>query len=353
MRQTTSALPPSLLGARAWCVIIAIQFQAMVGPSADAGQPGNALGDRFPPLVVPVSRGAAPYDREAIWHAFTAGDTTPPSFRALYPGRACENTDFFLRREAAAVQPCRALVLAPWLDLVGSVPDSILAWRAVSFADSNENLAAVADSAGRVHALVAAVVGDRGAPRLIPLTYRSRHASRPVTVHGVVLTPLANERRGLSEDQLIIALPYVLGLPPQTLYRDQRGTLHLHPDAFGAAAIRSRDVLVGPKTLTLDTEVHSCGSMMCVTPYPVYWARLDFTPPRGLYLSVRYGEGVLVQVVPPLAYLMSQSPDSVASGEWVLVTPDGPGIVPLRSPGASLLVRWRGPVATVGVPPLH
>lgn len=338
---------------RSCCVAAVVQFHAPPAPLVCEPPLTAALGDKFPPMVVPVSRDVAPYSLELVWRALTAGDTTPPAFRARYPGRACENTDFFLRREHAAVQPCRALVLAPWLEMVGSMPDSILAGRVALFADSTGDLALVADSAGGVNALVAAVAGDRGPPRLVAVNYAARRASRAVMVRAVVLVSLATQPEELSEEQLIVALPYVMGLPPQVLFRDQRGTLHLHPGAFREQASPSREVLVGPKTLTLDTEVHSCGSISCVVPYPLYFARLRLsTPQRELYLSVRYGEGVLIQMVRPIADLINQKADSVVSGEWTLVTSASATTILTVSPQAQIRVGWRGNVAVVDVPRL-
>src|SRR5947199_724999 len=147
-----------------WCLAAVVQLQASP----------IVMDDELPPLVVPVARGLAPYGLEVVWRAFTTGDTTPSAYRAKYTGRACENTQFFLRREFGGWQPCRALVLAPWLEMVGSMPDAILARRVVLFADSTANLASVADSTGRVNAVVAAVAGDRGATRLIAVNYSAR-----------------------------------------------------------------------------------------------------------------------------------------------------------------------------------
>src|SRR5213078_3359525 len=198
-----------------WCLGAAVQLQAPPPRFTPAVRAPIVMDDELPPLVVPVARGLAPYGLEVVW-------------------RACTNTQFFLRREFGWWQPCRALVLAPWLEMVGSMPDAILARRVVLFADSTANLASVADSTGRVNAVVAAVAGDRGATRLIAVNYSARRASRPVTVEAVIIVPLATESREVTEEQLIVALPYVLGLSPHALFRDQRGVLHLHPDAFSA-----------------------------------------------------------------------------------------------------------------------
>lgn len=313
----------------------------------------TVVDDALPPLVVPVSRGPAPYDLEVVWRAFTAGDTTPAAYRAKYTGRACENTQFFVRREFGGWQTCRALVLAPWLEMVGSMSDSILARRVVLFADSTANLAAAADSTGRVNALVAAVAGDRGATRLITVNYSARRASRPVTVRAVVLVTLATEARDVTEEQLIVGLPYVLGLFPQALFRDQRGVLHLHPAARSPGKYEKREVLLGPKTLTFDAEVHSCGSISCIVMYPTYVVPLRAaTPMREVYITVRHGEGVLIQTVRPLADLKAQDGDSIAAGEWTLSgIGSGPTELTLL-PDARLQINWRGPVATIVVPQL-
>lgn len=305
------------------------------------------------PFVVPVSRGLAPYDLEALWRVFTAGDTTAAAYRATYTGRGCENTPFFLRRELGGRPPCRALVLAPWLEMVGSMPASMLAGRVALFADSTGDLALAADSTGRVNALIAAVVGDRGVPRLIEVNYSARRASRTVTVQAVVLVPLATEPRSLTEEQLILALPYVLGLSPQALFRDQRRVLHLHPDAFPQGPHRKRELLLGPKTLKLDTGVHSCGSINCTVLYPTYVIPLRTSAPtRDVHITVRHGEGVLIETVRPLADLGDQASDSIASGEWMLSTAGGGSVDLALSPRAHLLIRWRGQTATVVVPQL-
>jgi len=337
-----------------WCLAAAVQLQASPPRFAPAVRAPIVMDDELPPLVVPVARGLAPYGLEVVWRAFTTGDTTPSAYRAKYTGRACENTQFFLRREFGGWQPCRALVLAPWLEMVGSMPDAILARRVVLFADSTANLASVADSTGRVNAVVAAVAGDRGATRLIAVNYSARRASRPVTVEAVIIVPLATESREVTEEQLIVALPYVLGLSPHALFRDQRGVLHLHPDAFSAEPHRKREALLGPKTLKLDADVHSCGSMSCIVAYPTYIIRMRTTAPtREVYITVRHGEGVLIEAVRPLADLKEQNVDSIVSGEWTLFRAGG-GPTELRlSPHAALEISWRGQVATIVVPQLR
>ncbi len=336
-----------------WCLAFAAQLHAPSPRFTPGVWAPIAIDDELPPLVVPVSRGPAPYDLEVVWRALTVGDTTPAAYRAKYSGRACENTQFFMRREFGGWQPCRALVLAPWLEMVGSMPDSILARRVVLFADSTANLAAAADSTGRVNALVAAVAGDRGATRVVSVNYSARRASRPVTVRAVVLIPLATESRDVTEEQLIVGLPYVLGFPPQALFRDQRRVLHLHPGVRSPRAHEKPEVLLGPKTLTLDAEVHSCGSMSCIVPYPTYVIPLrTVAPMREVYITVRHDEGVLIQTVRSLADLKEQNVDFIASGEWTLSRLGGGPTELTLAPNARLQISWHGPVATIVVPQL-
>jgi hypothetical protein len=75
----------------------------------------------------------------------------------------------------------------------------------------------------------------------------------------------------------------------------------------------------------------------------------DVKPWRDTYLMVRHGEGVLVQTVPFLNDLVKARVDSIVSGTWMLVTPENTATLPLM-PGANLVIRWQGQVASVDIP---
>ena len=93
-------------------------------------------------------------------------------------------------------------------------------------------------------------------------------------------------------------MPYVHGLPPGALVQDSSGNLHLHPQARHRFVPDSIAALVPPTSLTLDIGVHSCGSIACVTYYPLYAITVPQTSSvRRVYVQVRYDEGILLEEV--------------------------------------------------------
>ena len=304
----------------------------------------------FGPLVIPVAPVAAPYGAEILWRAFSVGDAKSAAYRRQYQGGYCETTDFFLRRELGT--PCRALVLAPWLEYAGAGHDSVLAVQVLEFADSVVNLGHFADSAGRTRPIVAAVVGDTGPTRLVNRAFRSRHATRPATVPAVVLTPLPRDSTLVDEDQFIAALPHFLGLSPRALYRDQNGAVHLHPNAFADAWDDAMVVLTGPATIEVDAGVHTCGHLNCVLWEPPHVFRLLAAhEPRDVYLSARFGQGILPEKVHPLGSGPISAGDFATSGERWLVPLHAPMRIALMA-GVEVAIRWDSTVAIIEIPRL-
>ena len=324
---------------RAFAVVGALAIATVPTASQDA--------ELRNPIVVPVTTQAPPYSTQAIWFAFSAGDTVSEEYRLRYAGRACEVTESFLRRERLDI--CRALGLTPWLRVPSGTSDSSIAVRAAEFADSlSEHVW------GEHRVLVVAVVGAASTARYVPIP-ASRTPTRSET-KGVVLIGLPSDSTALSELLLIPAIPYVIGVPVSSLVTDTAGVPHLDPRERHRLRKDSLAVLPRPAKLEFDTQMHGCGSMNCYVAYPVYTAIVeDGSRKVRVYVESIPGEGVLVE---QLAEGDSSHAGTEAQRRFIrrLFRPDAHRqSMPFLGAGERrvsswIRVEWKGQVATVTVP---
>jgi hypothetical protein len=252
--------------------------------------------------------------------------------------------------------PCRALDLRPWLTIGNGVPDSAIAEAAVVFADSMTDLYWDADSTGEINAIVVALVGYEGPVRRIALNYSARGSQRPVTIGGAVIVGLPSDSSHVTDRTLALAMPYVVGLPPTALVEDETGQLHLHPEARLRLWPDTVEVVSGPRTLHIDTEVHSCGSLACIVASPIY--RLDphqRAAGEAVYISPRYDRGVLLEAVRPFNAEVDGSSTPIARARWLMATPEGGDVTFALSStkggeSRSLLLSWHGRLAEIQIP---
>lgn len=319
-------------------------------PLSAGAQVKLALADVIP-VIVPITHDQAPYNIQAIWTSFSAGDTTSTAFRRKYGFRSCEKSPFFLRR-AFVYWPCRAFVLTPWLYVSSALPDSALGGRVLSHIDSTLMLEMVADTSGLLPVVIGIVPGRTGAPVQVPAHVTVAHGARRFRFESLVLIGVPTDSALLTEDPFAQALSLALNLPPGSLARDPEQVYFLHPEARRLFSSDSLRVLSPGDTLALHTEVESCGSVSCIIVYPMYRLALPNSG-NALYFSVRYDKGLLVERVAPWP-----APDGrmESAGAWMLIAPssaatllDAHGRRTEDASVALVMVTWSGRVATVTV----
>ena len=265
--------------------------------SAAAGQSRPRHASDFWPLVVPVAIGAAPYDAETLWRVYSAGDTTPATYRAQYGHRPCERTPSFAARNLGS---CRALVLIPWLILPEAVPDSILLRRALMHADSLTELSYHADSAGDADHLLVLMAGDARPSREVRVDYRARYSSYAARFDSGVLGSLPVAFNEVTELEFAEAMVAALRLPAGSLMRDQADTLFLHPEVrYGLVGTELRPLRPGDRA-EFDVGVYQCGHLDCVHVAPPLVMAESAQCSLTVYVSAVHRHGVHVEQAEPL-----------------------------------------------------
>lgn len=300
------------------------------------------------PVVIPVSIGTPPYSTEVLWRALSAGDPTPERERIEYAGSSCQTTEHFLQREIRWYGECYALFLAPWLIIEPGTPDSAILSRAVLAADTQRWIYGGKDDSSQVAALVVAIVGRRGSPQRIPLDYVARRPGDSAVVHQVVLISLPRDSSALREELLVAALPAVLALPDDVLFRGRDGQWHLDAEIGARISDDPVEALPLDSTLTIPTGFDECGDLTCVAASPVYgWT----SPPAGdaerWIVEAIYGEGLRIErrSVDGGTRSRDQARPVGRRQRWQLRPGDGITTVGSRHLRAS--VRWAGEVAFV------
>lgn len=324
-----------------------VAFIAALLPSTVVGQ--TAL-ENVTPIVVPVTLGAPPYGIEAIWRAFSVGDTTPDSTRSRYRGRPCEETDFFLRRALGA---CRPMMLTPWLQVRSALADSVLARSVMDHVDRTLSARERWDTNWYISTVVAVVVGRTGQPARVPVRYPVTSYGHRVERQAVVVAGIPRDSEALEESQFVPALPLALGVPAHALLKDRRNRWFFHPDAI------RREIAFAPvrylqrgDTMRWDTGIHSCGDIGCMVVYPPQILRLERARAQ-LEFSPDYDKGMVIVRVPPLAGPRDSSDSSYDSRLWSpsdgSVFLDDRGFATGDSTVAIATLRWEGQVATLRV----
>jgi hypothetical protein len=333
-------------------VVIALLSCVTTFAAAQTGPKPLELEDLIP-IVVPVTLGEVPYSSDVLWRAFSDGDTVSEEYRLKYAGRACENVEFFLKRQFSERSQCRALELTPWLRLPHGTSDKAIVATLLAHIDSSLKAAYLKDSLRDFAPVIVAVVGRPGPPQLL-LNRSTNDSTGPRRqLRSVVFLGLPADSAAITEETFVLALPLALGLPAGSLLRDTEGHLFLHPDARLRLSRDSANTLAVGDTASLDATIYQCGSMSCIAVSHVQRIALPHSS-AVLYLSVRYGEGILLERVGPLA---SSGASQLGVASQVFISPsttptrlDSMGRVFKNAGDPYVLITWSKEIARISVP---